>query len=287
MRFRLPLLVICLLASTVFAQNGGASKSPFEEAFSRLEYRSIGPATMGGRIADIEGVPSDPNVVYVASASGGLWKTTNGGVTWKPIFERQGTISLGDIALAPGNPDVVWVGTGESNVRNSVSFGDGVYKSTDGGHTWQHMGLRDTRFISKIAINPRNPDMVYVGALGHAFGANEERGVYMTTDGGRTWTKTLYVDQEHGVADLAIDPANPNIIYAAMWQFRRTPWTHTSGSEKGGVFRSLDGGRTWKKLEGGLPKLVGRIGVKVAPSNPSVVYAITEAKEGTMWRSDD
>ena len=287
MRFRLPLLVICLLASTVFAQNGGTAKSPYEEAFSRLEYRSIGPAIMGGRIADVEGVPGDANVVYVASASGGLWKTTNGGVTWKPIFERQGTISLGDIALAPSNPEVIWVGTGESNVRNSVSFGDGVYKSTDGGKTWQHMGLKDTERISAIAIHPQNPDIVYVGALGHAFGPNEERGVFMTTDGGKTWTKTLYIDNQHGVADLEIDPTNPNILYAGMWSFERKPWTHRSGSEKGGVYKSIDGGRTWNKLTNGLPKLMGRIGIRVAPSNPNVVYAIVEAKDGTLYRSDD
>ena len=287
MRFPLPLLVICLLASTVFSQNGGVAKSPYEEAFSRLEYRSIGPAIMGGRIADVEGVPGDTNVVYVASASGGLWKTTNGGVTWKPIFERQGTISLGDIALAPSNPEVVWAGTGESNVRNSVSFGDGVYKSTDGGKTWQHMGLKDTERISAICIHPQNPDIVYIGALGHAFGPNEERGVFMTTDGGKTWTKTLYIDNQHGVADLEIDPTNPNILYAGMWSFERKPWTHRSGSEKGGVYKSIDGGRTWNKLTNGLPKLMGRIGVRVAPSNPNVVYVIVEAKDGTLYRSDD
>ncbi|MGB8508968.1 MAG: hypothetical protein WCD76_11220 [Pyrinomonadaceae bacterium] len=257
------------------------------KAFERLEWRNLGPGNMSGRVADIESVAGNPNVVYVASASGGLWKTTNAGVTWQPVFERQGTISIGDIALEPGNPDVVWLGTGESAVRNSVSFGDGVYKSTDGGKTWQHTGLRDTEHISKILINPRNPDVAYVGALGHAFGANEERGVFMTTDGGRTWTKTLYVDNEHGVADMSIDPSNPNILYAVMWKFKRTPWTHTSGSEKGGLFKSIDGGRSWKKLEGGLPKLVGRMGVAVAQSNPNVVYAITEAKEGTLWRSDD
>src|SRR5215216_5464837 len=287
MRFRLPLLVICLLASTAVAQNGGTAKSPFEEAFARLEYRSIGPAIMGGRVADVEGVPGDANVVYVASASGGLWKTTNGGVKWTPIFERQGTLSIGDVALAPSNPDVVWVGTGESAVRNSVSFGDGVYKSTDGGRTWQHMGLRDTEHISKVLVHPRNPDVVYVGAQGHAYGPNEERGVFMTTDGGKTWAKTLYLGPEHGVADMDIDPSNPNVVYAVMWKFRRTPWTHTSGDERGGLFRSIDGGRTWQKLEGGLPKTVGRIGVAVAHSNPNVVYAITEAKEGTLWRSDD
>src|SRR5678815_4616521 len=287
MRFPLPLLVICLLASTVFAQNGGVAKSPYEEAFSRLEYRSIGPAIMGGRISDVEGVPGDANVVYVASASGGLWKTTNGGVTWKPIFERQGSFSLGDIALAPSNPEVVWVGTGESNVRNSVSFGDGVYKSTDGGKTWQNMGLKDTERISAIAIHPQNPDIVYIGALGHAFGPNEERGVFMTTDGGKTWTKTLYIDNQHGIADLEIDPTNPNILYAGMWSFERKPWTHRSGSEKGGVYKSIDGGRTWNKLSNGLPKLMGRIGVRVAPSNPNVVYVLVEAKDGTLYRSDD
>ena len=287
MRFPLPLLLIALLVSTVAAQNGSAPKSPYEEAFSRLEYRSIGPAIMGGRVADVEGVPGDPNVVYVASASGGLWKTTNGGVTWKPIFERQGTFSIGDIALAPSNPEVVWVGTGESNVRNSVSFGDGVYKSTDGGQTWQHMGLKDTEHISAIAINPQNPDIVYIGALGHAFGPNDERGVFMTTDGGKTWTKTLFIDNQHGVADLEIDSTNPNILYAGMWSFERKPWTHRSGSEKGGVYKSIDGGRTWNKLTNGLPKLMGRIGVRVAPSNPNVVYVIVESKDGTLYRSDD
>ncbi|MGH9875455.1 MAG: VPS10 domain-containing protein, partial [Pyrinomonadaceae bacterium] len=197
------------------------------------------------------------------------------------------TLSIGDIALAPSNSDVVWVGTGESNVRNSVSFGDGVYKSTDGGKNWQHMGLKDSEHISAIVIHPQNPDIVYVGALGHAFAPNDERGVFMTTDGGKTWTKTLYIDREHGVSDLEIDPTNPNILYAGMWSFERKPWTHRSGSEKGGLFRSIDGGRTWNKITNGLPKLLGRIGVRVAPTNPNVVYAIVESKEGTLYRSDD
>jgi photosystem II stability/assembly factor-like uncharacterized protein len=306
MRLQPLVVALCLLlaslilrAGTVYAQEDPSptptptpadlpqTKPTLETAFSGLEWRSIGPANMGGRTADVEGVPGDPSVVYVASASGGLWKTTNGGVTWKPIFERQGTISLGDVALAPSNTDVVWVGTGESNVRNSVSFGDGVYKSTDGGKTWQHMGLRDSERISAIVINLQNPDIVYVGALGHAFGPNEERGVFMTTDGGKTWTKTLYVDKEHGVSDLEIDATNPNILYAGMWSFERKPWTHRSGSEKGGLYKSIDGGRTWNKLTKGLPKLIGRIGVRVAPSNSNVVYAIVESKEGTLYRSDD
>ncbi|MDQ3257448.1 MAG: hypothetical protein M3R15_26780 [Acidobacteriota bacterium] len=284
---KLPLMALFLIAIfpfTAHAQNGAGADM---KAFERLEWRSIGPANMGGRTADVEGVPGNPNIVYAATASGGLWRTDNGGMKWRPIFERENTISIGDIALEPSNPDVIWVGTGESNLRNSVSFGDGVYKSTDGGKSWQHLGLKDTERISRICINPRNPDMVYVGALGHAFGPNEERGVFMTTDGGKTWTKTLYVDAQHGVSDLDIDPSNPNILYAAMWSFERKPWTHRSGSEKGGVFKSIDGGRTWNKLTNGLPKLVGRIGVKVAPSNPNVVYAITESKDGTLYRSDD
>ena len=289
------LLTAHVVVAQTASQTGASSSSsgstssaaPEVKALERLEWRSIGPANMGGRTADVEGVAGNPNVVYVATASGGLWKTTNGGTRWTPIFERQNTISIGDIALEPDNPDVVWVGTGESNVRNSVSFGDGVYKSTDGGKSWQHMGLRDTERISRILVNPRNRDVVYVGALGHAFAPNQERGVFMTTDGGKSWTKTLYIDAEHGVADMDIDPQNPNIVYAAMWSFERKPWTHRSGSEKGGIFRSIDGGRTWKKLTEGLPKLIGRIGVKVAPSNPNVVYAIMEAKEGTLYRSDD
>src|SRR5215216_4753657 len=257
------------------------------KALERLEWRSIGPANMGGRAADVEGVPGDPNLVYAATGAGGLWKTTNGGMTWAPIFERQSTISIGDVALEPANPDVIWVGTGESNVRNSVSFGDGVYKSNDGGRTWRHMGLKDSNTISRIVIHPTNPDVVYVAAVGHAFGPNEERGVFMTTDGGKTWHKTLYVDSSHGASDLEIDPSNPNILYAGMWNFERKPWTFRSGSEKGGLFRSIDGGRTWNKVTNGLPKLIGRIGVRTAPSNPNVVYVIIEAKEGSLYRSDD
>jgi len=269
------------------AQNGGPNGPVDVKALERLEWRAIGPANMGGRTCDVEGVPGNPNLVYVATASGGLWKTINGGTTWQPIFERQGTFSLGDIAVDPQSPDVVWVGTGEANPRNSVSFGDGVYKTTDGGKTWQHLGLKETMHISRIVLHPRDPSTAYVGALGHAFGPNPERGVFMTTDGGKSWQKVLYLDPQHGVADLDIDPTNPNILYAALWRFERKPWTFTSGSDQGGVYRSTDGGRTWAKLTQGLPKLMGRIGVKVAPSNPQVIYVIAESKEGTLYRSDD
>lgn len=277
-------IVVCL---AIFAFNLLTFAQNENSALSNLSWRSIGPANMGGRVADVEGVPGDPNTVYVATASGGIFKTTDGGINWTPIFDRQNTISVGDIALEPGNPDVVWVGTGEGNPRNSVSFGDGVYKSTDGGKSWKHLGLKDTNTISRIIINPKNPDNVYVAAVGRLWGANEERGVFMTMDGGKTWTKTLYVDNQHGISDLEIDPINPNILYAGVWRFERKPWTFTSGSEKGGVFRSIDGGRTWNKMDKGLPKLLGRIGLAVSVSNPNVVYAILEAKEGTLYRSDD
>lgn len=287
------LTVFCLLLNAVYLVQAQPNNSQINEkmtvqtALSGLTWRSVGPANMGGRVSDVEGVPGNPNIVYVATGSGGIFKTTNGGMKWVPIFERQGTISVGDIALEPGNPDVVWVGTGEANTRNSVSFGDGVYKSTDGGKTWKHLGLKETNTISKIVIHPKNPDIVYVAAVGRFWGSNEERGVFMTTDGGKTWQKTLYIDDKHGASDLEIDPVNPNIVYAGMWRFERKPWTFTSGSEQGGVFRSLDGGRTWSKVTTGLPKLIGRIGLAVAASNPNVVYAILESKDGTLYRSDD
>jgi photosystem II stability/assembly factor-like uncharacterized protein len=255
--------------------------------FDNLSYRFIGPASMGGRVTDIESIPGNPQVAYVATGGGGLWKTMNGGVTWTPIFERQNTFSIGDIALDPRNPDTIWVGTGEANPRNSVSFGDGVYKSTDGGKTWTHMGLEGTERIARIHVHPLDSNIVFVGALGHAFGPHPDRGVFLTTDGGKTWTKTLYIDESHGVADMDIDIRNPNILYAAMWRFERKPWTFTSGSEQGGIFRSIDGGKTWKKLDQGLPKLLGRLGVKAAPSNPRTVYVLAESKEGTLYKSTD
>jgi photosystem II stability/assembly factor-like uncharacterized protein len=242
---------------------------------------------MMGRVTDVEGVPGVPEIVYVAAASGGLWKTTDTGTTWKPIFDEMEHLSIGDLALEPGNSDVLYVGTGEGNPRNSVSFGNGVYKSTDGGATWKHLGLPDSERITRVIVDPRDPRNVYVAALGHIFGPNEERGVFASRDGGEGWEKVLYVDDRHGASDLDIDPSNPNVLYAALWYFDRKPWTHTSGSEKGGVFKSVDAGRTWKKLEKGLPKLLGRIGVKVARSNPSVVYVICESKEGSLYRSSD
>jgi photosystem II stability/assembly factor-like uncharacterized protein len=272
-------LALSWLSSTALAQDASF--------FERLEWRSIGPASMGGRMTDIEGIPGNPGLVYAASASGGLWKTTNGGVTWTPIFDHASTISIGHMAVDPHNSDVVWVGTGEANARNSVSFGDGVYKTLDGGKTWRNLGLRDTHHISHISINPLNTNIAYVCALGHNTGPNDERGVFMTTDGGESWKNVLHIDAQHGCADMDIDANNPNILYATMWKFERRPWTFVSGSEKTGVFRSLDAGRTWTQLTTGLPKSLGRIGVRVAASNSNVVYVVAESQQGTLFRSDD
>ena len=257
------------------------------DLFSHLVWRNIGPANMVGRVSDVEGIPGDPNIVYVGSASGGVWKTVNGGITWQPLFDKQAIASIGDMAVVPNNPDVVYVGTGESNVRNSVSFGNGIYKTLDGGKSWIHLGLEDTHHISRIVIDPKNTSTVFVGALGHAFGPNSERGVYKSTDGGNTWKLALYIDARHGVADMDINPRNPNIVFAAFWHFERKPWTFISGDENGGLYKSIDGGNNWRKITRGLPILVGRMGVKVAPSNPDVVYVIAESKPGTLFRSDD
>lgn len=212
---------------------------------------------MSGRMADIEGVAGDPSILYAGSASGGIWKSLNAGTTWTPIFDKQSVQSIGDLAVDPTNHEVVYVGTGEGNVRNSVSFGDGVYKTTDGGRTWTHLRVRDTRHIPRVVINPKDPRKVYVAAIGHAFGPNEERGVFMTEDGGETWKKSLYTDNRHGASDLDIDPQNPNILYAGLWYFDRKQWTHRSGDENGGVYRSTDGGRSWQKMTRGSPSSWG------------------------------
>ena len=258
-----------------------------ESLFAGLAFRNIGPANMSGRMADVEGVPGDPSIVYVASASGGVWKTTNAGTTWTPIFDKQPVMSIGDLALDPTNPEVVYVGSGEANVRNSVGFGNGIYKSTDGGKTWRHLGLSDTRHISRIVVNPLDPRKVYVSAIGHAFGPSEERGVFMSEDGGETWTKVLYTDNVHGAPDLDIDPKNPNRLYSALWYFDRKQWTFRSGDTLGGIYRSVDGGKSWTKATKGLPKLMGRIGIKVAPSSPNIVYAVAETQEGYVFKSTD
>jgi photosystem II stability/assembly factor-like uncharacterized protein len=278
---------ILLFLIPIAAAQTGDSRNEILKQLDRLAWRSVGPAAMGGRISGIEGVPGNPRLLYAATGSGGLFKTTNGGVTWQAIFERPGTISIGDIAIDPKHPDTVWVATGEANVRNSVSIGGGMYYSGDGGKTWEHRGLDQTMTISRVALDPRDSRRVFVAAVGHPFGPNPERGVFFSPDAGRTWQKVLYIDPQTGASDLDIDPANPDILFAGMWQFDRKPWRYDSGGTTGGLFKSSDGGRTWKKITNGLPALIGRIGVKVAPGNPRIVYVVAESKEGSLFRSQD
>lgn len=270
-----------------------SSRSPSEQALAQLKWRSIGPAVMGGRTVDIAGIPGDPSTVYMATASGGLFKTTNRGTTWRSVFESGGSLSLGAVAVAPSDHNVLYIGTGENNPRNSASIGDGVYKSIDAGASWTHIGLAETEKTARIRIHPSNPDVVYVAALGHEWGANEERGVFRSRNGGASWKKILYVDENTGASDLAMDPENPRFLYAGMYDFRRLPWGFRSGGPGSGLYRSRDGGETWENLtdpakENGLPEgPLGRIGIAIAPSDPRVVYAVIEAKKGVMWRSSD
>ena len=258
--------------------------------FAGLKARSIGPAAMSGRVAAIAGVESNPEILYVGAASGGVWKSVNGGLTWKPIFDDQPVASIGAIAVDQANPDVVWVGTGEANMRNSVSVGNGVYRSADGGRTWKHLGLDATEHVRRIVLDPRNPEVAYVSASGRLWGENPERGVFKTVDGGRTWKKVLYVDEKTGASELVMDPANPNKLFAGLWQVRRWPWSLQSGGPGSGLYVTYDGGESWKRYteDDGMPKGdVGRIGLAISRSNPEVVYALVEAEKSAILRSDD
>jgi photosystem II stability/assembly factor-like uncharacterized protein len=258
-----------------------------DDLLKGLKYREIGPFR-GGRSLTAAGIPGDPNIYYFGATGGGVWKSTDGAMTWQPIFDDQGTSSIGSVALAPSDPNVVYVGTGEACIRGNISHGDGVYKSVDGGKTWKNTGLKDSRAIGRVIVNPKNPDIAYVAALGHPFGPNQERGVFRTMDGGKTWEKVLYKDENTGAIDIAFDPHNANILFASLWEARRTPWTLSSGGLGSGLYRSNDAGATWKRLEEhGLPKgPYGRIGVAVA-ANSDRVYALIEANEGGLYRSDD
>ncbi|HEY4596536.1 MAG TPA: glycosyl hydrolase, partial [Thermoanaerobaculia bacterium] len=268
-------------------KKGGMTAS----TFAGLEFRNIGPAVVGGRVIDIAVDPRTPTTWYVAAASGGVWKTTNAGVTWAPIFEGQGSYSIGCLAVDPKNPLVVWVGSGENNSQRSVSYGDGVYKSTDGGKSWENVGLKKSEHIGKIVIDSRDSNVVYVAAQGPLWAPGGDRGLYKTTDGGKTWKQVLAISENTGVTDVVLDPRNPDVVYAAAYQRRRHVWTLIDGGPEGGIHKSMDGGATWKKLTGGLPRNVdvGRIGLAVAPSKPDTVYAIVEAasKAGGFFRSTD
>ena len=269
------------------ADDSTTAKVSEDPTFKGMKYRPIGPFR-GGRSLTAAGIAGDPTTYYFGATGGGVWKSTDGAMTWTPIFDKQDVSSIGSIAVAASDPNIVYVGTGEACIRGNLSHGDGVYKTLDGGNTWKNVGLRDSRAIGRVIVNPTNPDIVFVAALGHPFGPNTERGIFRTMDGGKTWQKVLYQDENTGGIDVVFDPHNANVLYASLWQARRTPWTLISGGPGSGIYRSNDGGTTWKRLSGhGLPKEpYGKIGLSVA-SISDRVYALIEAAEGGIYRSDD
>ncbi|MBV9762266.1 MAG: hypothetical protein JO340_17030 [Acidobacteriaceae bacterium] len=282
------LLTLTWSASALRAQEVSEHETESEnhDVLKNLKFRNLGPAIAGGRVTAVEGVSSDPNLYYVGAASGGVFKTTDGGATWTPIFQHQATSSIGALALSPANPNHVWVGTGEANIRNDITDGAGLYFSSNGGQSWRLMGLRDAGQISRIVVDPQNPEIVFVGAVGHAWAPNPERGLFRTADGGKTWKKVLFVDDSTGVIDLVMQPGNSQVLFAAMWHVRRYPWMLVDGGESSAIYRSTDGGDTWKKLTEGLPEgPLGRIGLAIAPSNPNHIYSLIGAKKGMLWQS--
>ena len=289
--FRLAAAVTLTFALPLFAARrpAAAPVAPAAEPadfFGNVKIRNLGPAVGGGRVSCVAGIPGDPNVYYVGAAGGGVFKTADGGLSWKAIFDKEATASIGAIALAPSNPSVVWVGTGEANIRNDALPGRGVYVSGDAGQTWKRAGLEHAGQISNIVVDPTNPDVVWVSVFGHEWGPNPDRGVFRTTDGGATWKKILFVDDKTGAIDLVMEPGNPRVLYAALWEARRYPWELVSGGGGSGIYRTTDGGDTWKKLTKGLPEgPFGRIAIAAAPSDPRHVYALIEAKKGMLWDS--
>ncbi len=290
------LLFVLLLGTTQLSLLGLQESD--SELFAQLKYRHIGP--VGNRVSAVVGVPGDPNIYYAGAASGGIFKSEDAGAGWKPVFDDQPVASIGSLAVAPSDPNVVWAGTGETFIRSNVSIGNGIYRSTDAGKSWQHMGLENTGRIGRVIIHPKNPDTVYAAALGHCYGPQPERGVYRTRDGGRTWEKVLFVDEDTGAVDLAMDPNNSRILFAATWQMQIRTWGRRSGGPGSGLHVSRDGGDSWEKLEGkGLPKPPwGKIGLAVTPRDSNRVYALIETNsnrefeeleehQGVLWRSDN
>ena len=283
-----------VLTALLIVLLGGAgavsAQSLDTEKLSEMKARSVGPAGMSGRVTTITALNDRPDVIYVGTASGGLWRSNDGGTEWTPIFDDQPATSVGAVAVNQNNPDVIWVGTGEGNPRNSQNEGTGLYKSVDGGETWTRIGLEDSRSIHRIHLHPENGDTAYIGVQGASWGTNEQRGVFKTTDGGETFEKVLYVDEKTGVADLVMDPENPDKLFAAMWQYRRWPWYFESGGPGSGLYVTHDGGENWEEIthEDGLPDgELGRMGLAIAPSNPDRVYAYVESKNNALYRSDD
>lgn len=284
-------LRVCLLAGLLVGLPELAAAQQLDMAkFKGMKARAIGPAGMSGRVTAIDALYSNPDIIYAGTASGGLWKSTNGGIDWKPIFDDQKAASIGAIAIVQSNPDVIYVGTGEGNPRNSQTHGNGMYKTLDGGKTWQHCGLDNSRAIHRVFVDPTNPNVVYAGVQGAAWGDSEDRGVYKSTDGGKTWAKILYVNPRTGVGEMVMDPVNPNKLLVAMWEFRRWPWFFKSGGPGSGLHVTFDGGATWQKRTAadGLPEgALGRMGLAIARSNPKIIYALIESKKNAFYRSDD
>jgi photosystem II stability/assembly factor-like uncharacterized protein len=280
--------LLSALAILLFPAAAAAQVDP--DLLAGLEARSIGPAGMSGRVAAVAAAPSDPTIIYVGAATGGVWKSVDAGLSFEPIFDDQPVAAIGALAIHPSDPDVLWVGTGEGNPRNSASVGDGVYRTRDGGASWDHLGLEATERITRILLDSSDPEVAYVSALGRAWGENPERGVFRTRDGGSTWEKVLYVDERTGAADLVMHPDNPRVLFAAMWDYRRWPWSFRSGGPGSGLFVTRDGGESWTRLtaEDGLPEgELGRIGLAIAPSSPDLMYAFVEAEENGIYRSTD
>ena len=289
MRTLTTLTLAVVLALPLTAQAQRRQQPPAQpqldpSLYSQLRYRHVGP--VGNRITSAYGIPGDPNTYYVGAASGGVWKTTDAGLSWEPVFDGQTAQSVGHLALAPSNPNVVWVGTGEAHTRSHISLGNGIYQSLDAGKTWTHMGLENTGRIARVVIHPQNPDIVFACSQGHSYGPQPERGVYRTADGGRTWNLVLHVDQNTGCSDLAMDPSNPNILIAGFWQIEIRTWGRESGGPGSGIFKSTDGGLTWRRLRGnGLPaRDHGKVAVAIARSNPNHIYALIETGDGVPWQ---
>ncbi len=284
----LTVLAVVAAGSLALLPSGYAQETQGKKAgiFSHMHFVDLGPAVAGGRVTSVVGIPGNPRVYYVGAAGGGVWKTTDGGNSWKPIFEHEGSSSIGAIALAPSNPDLVWVGTGEANIRNDILDGNGLYFSPDGGHSWKYMGFRHAGQISTILVDPQDPNTVFVGVLGSPWKPGPDRGVFKTTDGGKTWKKVLFVNDTTGVSNMVMEPGNPQVLFAGLWQVQRRPWTLDDGGPGSGIYRSVDGGNTWEKLTKGLPKgPLGRIALAMARTNPDHVYALVEAKHGLLWQS--
>jgi photosystem II stability/assembly factor-like uncharacterized protein len=268
-KWLLPILAIGFFYLPALAQ-----KQVNINQFSNWKPRAVGPAGMSGRITTIDALAENPDFIVVGSASGGVWKTINGGGEWTPLFDEQATLNIGSVAIQQNNPSVMWVGTGEGNPRNSLNIGEGIFKTIDGGKSWKKMGLEKTMNIHRILINPTNTDVVYAGAIGNPYAEHPDRGVYKTTDGGNSWEKILYTNDTSGVGDMVMDPSNPNKLFAAMYQHRRTPWSLKSGGSGSGLYVTLDAGKNWKKLgkENGLPAGdYGRIGLAIARNNHDAV----------------